>query len=69
MTVARTNGTDVDGKVNDGTDTVTFINHFGRVSVIPLTGGDSTARSLLLAGGGVLLVAGAAWLLARRRRV
>ena len=69
VTVARTNGTDVDGKVNDGTDTVTFINHFGRVSVIPLTGGDSTARSLLLAGGGVLLVAGAAWLLARRRRV
>lgn len=69
VTVARTNGTDVDGKVNDGTDTVTFINHFGRVSVIPLNGGDSTARSLLLAGGGVLLVAGAAWLLARRRRV
>lgn len=69
VTVARTNGTDVDGNVNDDTDTVTFINHFGRVSVIPLTGGDSTARSLLLAGGGVLLVAGAAWLLARRRRV
>lgn len=69
VTVARTNGTDVDGNVNDGTDTVTFINHFGRVSVIPLTGGDSTARSLLLAGGGVLLVAGAAWLLSRRRRV
>lgn len=69
VTVARTNGTDVDGKVNDGTDTVTFINHFGRVSSIPLTGGDSTARSLLLAGGGVLLVAGAAWLLSRRRRV
>lgn len=69
VTVARTNGTDVDGKVNDGTDTVTFINHFGRVSSIPLTGGDSTARSLLLAGGGVLLVAGLAWLLARRRRV
>lgn len=69
VTVTRTNGTDTDGNVNDDTDTVTFINHFGRVSVIPLTGGDSTARSLLLAGGGVLLVAGAAWLLARRRRV
>ena len=39
------------------------------VSSLPLTGGDSTARSLLLAGGGVLLVAGVAWLLARRRRV
>ena len=69
VTVARTNGTDVDGNVDDDTDTVTFINHFGRVSAIPLTGGDSTARSLLLAGGGVLLVAGVAWLLARRRRV
>lgn len=69
VTVARTNGTDVDGKVNDRTDTVTFINHFGRVSALPLTGSDSTARSLLIAGGGVLLVAGAAWLLSRRRRV
>ena len=39
------------------------------VSSLPLTGGDSTARTLLLAGGGVLLVAGAAWLLSRRRRV
>lgn len=39
------------------------------VSALPLTGGDSTARTLLLAGGGVLLVAGAAWLLSRRRRV
>ena len=39
------------------------------VSSLPLTGGRSTARTLLLAGGGVLLVAGAAWLLARRRRV
>ena len=69
VTVARTNGTDVDGNVNDDTDTVTFINHFGRVSALPLTGSDSTARSLLIAGGGVLLVAGAAWLLSRRRRV
>lgn len=39
------------------------------VSALPLTGGDSTARSLLLVGSGVLLVAGVAWLLARRRRV
>lgn len=39
------------------------------VSSLPLTGGRSTARTLLLAGGGVLLVAGAAWLLARRRQV
>ena len=69
VTVARTAGVDVDGIAADDTDTVTFINHFGRVSSIPLTGGDSTARSLLLAGGGVLLVAGLAWLLARRRRV
>ena len=38
------------------------------VSSLPLTGGNSTARTLLLAGGGVLLVAGAAWLLARRRQ-
>lgn len=69
VTVARTNGTDVDGNVHDDTDTVTFINHFGRVSALPLTGSDSTARSLLIAGGGVLLVAGAVWLLSRRRRV
>ena len=69
VAVERSKGADVDGNVDDDTDTVTFINHFGRVSAIPLTGGDSTARSLLLAGGGVLLVAGAAWLLARRRRV
>ena len=46
-----------------------FTNRFVSVSSLPLTGGDSTARTLLLAGGGVLLVAGAAWLLSRRRRV
>lgn len=40
-----------------------------KVSSLPLTGGDATARNVLLAGGGVLLLAGAAWLLARRRRV
>lgn len=45
-----------------------FTNTFVPVSALPLTGGGSTARSLLLAGGEVLLVAGAAWLLARRRR-
>ena len=48
---------------------MTFTNRFISVSSLPLTGGRSTARTLLLAGGGVLLVAGAAWLLARRRRV
>ena len=49
-------------------DCAAFTNRFGKVSGLPLTGGDSTARTLLLAGGGVLLVAGVAWLLARRRR-
>lgn len=50
--------------------TVSFTNTYvAPVSALPLTGGDSTARTLLLAGGGVLLVAGVAWLLARRRRV
>ena len=48
---------------------LTWTNHYVAVSALPLTGGDSTARTLLLAGGGVLLVAGVAWLLARRRRV
>lgn len=49
---------------------VTFVNTYvAPVSALPLTGGDSTARTLLLAGGGVLLVAGVAWLLARRRWV
>lgn len=48
---------------------IPFVNEFAPVSSLPLTGGDSTARTLLLAGGGVLLVAGAAWLLARRRQV
>ena len=48
---------------------LTWTNHYVAVSNLPLTGGNSTARTLLLTGGGVLLVAGAAWLLARRRRV
>lgn len=48
---------------------VKFINSLMKVSSLPLTGDDMTARNLLLAGGGVLLLAGAAWLLARRRRV
>lgn len=47
---------------------ISFVNRMAAVSDLPLTGGRSTARTLLLAGGGVLLVAGAAWLLARRRR-
>ncbi|WP_288240529.1 fibro-slime domain-containing protein [uncultured Bifidobacterium sp.] len=50
-------------------NSLTFVNRVVKVSSLPLTGGNSTARTLLLAGGGVLLVAGAAWLLARRRRV
>ena len=45
-----------------------WTNHL-KVSALPLTGGDATARNVLLAGGGVLLLAGGAWLLARRRRV
>lgn len=50
--------------------TVVFNNtYIEPVSVLPLTGGDATARNVLLAGGGVLLLAGGAWLLARRRRV
>ena len=54
----------------EGVPTVSFTNTYvAPVSALPLTGGDSTARTLLLAGGGVLLVAGAAWLLARRRLV
>lgn len=54
--------------VSIGSDLLTWNNTI-TVSSLPLTGGRSTARTLLLAGGGVLLVAGAAWLLARRRRV
>lgn len=58
------------GSSNEAVPTVSFTNTYvAPVSALPLTGGDSTARTLLLAGGGVLLVAGAAWLLARRRRV
>lgn len=52
-----------------GGDTVTFTNEFVKVSALPLTGGDSTARNWMLTGGGLLLVAGAGWLLARRRAV
>lgn len=58
------------GSSGDSVPTVSFTNTYvAPVSSLPLTGGNSTARTLLLAGGGVLLVAGAAWLLARRRRV
>ena len=50
--------------------TVTFDNTYvAPVSALPLTGGDATARNLILAGGGILLLAGVAWLLARRHRV
>lgn len=52
------------------TPTVTFDNTYvAPVSALPLTGGDATARNLILAGGGILLLAGVAWLLARRHRV
>ena len=50
-------------------DAAAFTNTFVSVSALPLTGGDATARNLILAGGGILLLAGVAWLLARRRRV
>ncbi|MBW3083472.1 DUF7604 domain-containing protein [Bifidobacterium phasiani] len=48
---------------------ITFTNTFTSVTALPLTGGDTTSRNIMLAGGGVLMLAGAAWLLARRRRV
>ncbi|WP_289093599.1 fibro-slime domain-containing protein [uncultured Bifidobacterium sp.] len=68
------NGSDDDSgersETRGANQTVRFTNKFvAPVSSLPLTGGRSTARTLLLTGGGVLLVAGAAWLLARRRRV
>lgn len=47
---------------------LTWTNTYVAVSSLPLTGGDTTARSLALAGGALLLLAGAAWALARRRR-
>lgn len=51
------------------TQVPSFVNRYVSVSALPLTGGDTTSRNIMLAGGGVLLLAGAAWLLARRRRV
>ncbi|GAA0640155.1 DUF7604 domain-containing protein [Bifidobacterium pullorum] len=70
----RVDGSDDDSGERSETrgmvQTVEFTNTYvAPVSSLPLTGGRSTARTLLLAGGGVLLVAGAAWLLARRRQV
>lgn len=59
----------VDGSIDAGANTVTFINTYvAPVTALPLTGGDATARKLILVGGGILLMAGIAWLLARRRR-
>ncbi|KFI85455.1 hypothetical protein BSAE_1308 [Bifidobacterium pullorum subsp. saeculare DSM 6531 = LMG 14934] len=56
--------------LNAATPTVEFNNtYIPPVSVLPLTGGDATARNFAMVGGGVLLLAGVAWLLARRRRV
>lgn len=55
---------------NIDASTLTWANTYvAPVSALPLTGGDMTARVLVLVGSGVLLVAGLAWLLARRRRV
>ena len=61
--------TDDSGPSEANESDLTWTNLYVAVSGLPLTGGRSTARTLLLTGGGVLLVAGAAWLLARRRRV
>lgn len=73
MSISMSSSDAEDGAVlvNDGNKPygVKFINSLMKVSSLPLTGDDMTARNLLLAGGGVLLLAGAAWLLARRRRV
>ena len=66
-TIVDENGDPVDPGKQDAL--LTWTNRYVAVSALPLTGGDATARVLLLAGGGVLLVAGLAWLLARRRRV
>lgn len=55
---------------NIDASTLTWTNTYvAPVSALPLTGGDMTARVLVLVGSGMLLVAGLAWLLAQRRRV
>lgn len=64
----------VDSEGNPLTDealnqATTWTNRKFSASSLPFTGGDATARNIVLAGGGVLLLAGVAWLLARRRRV
>ena len=67
ITVVGSGG--ADGSIDADASTVTFINTYvAPVTALPLTGGDATARKLILVGGGVLLMAGIAWLLARRRR-
>ena len=68
VAVDLTEGDTAEGAFDDGTDTVTFVNTYVKpVSSLPLTGGNTTARALVLIGGGVLLTAAGAWLLARRR--
>lgn len=63
-------GTELPATGGNQVPTVAFDNTYvAPVSALPLTGGDATARNLILAGGGILLLAGVAWLLARRRRV
>ena len=70
VTITAVDRNTADGSFDDSTDTMTFVNTYvAPVSALPLTGGDATARNLVLAGGGILLLAGIAWLLARRRRV
>lgn len=63
-------GTELPATGGNQVPTVAFDNTYvAPVSALPLTGGDATARNLILAGGGILLLAGVAWLLARRHRV
>lgn len=70
VAVDLTEGDTAEGAFDDGTDTVTFVNTYVKpVSSLPLTGGNTTARALVLIGGGVLLTAAGAWLLARRRMI
>lgn len=70
VAVALAEGDTAEGALDDVTDTVTFVNTYVKpVSSLPLTGGNTTARALVLIGGGVLLTAAGAWLLARRRMI
>lgn len=64
---ATVDGDKVD--LNADTPTVAFNNtYIPPIPVLPLTGGDATARNYAVVGGVVLLLAGSAWLLAQRRK-